>query len=246
MTTEKLQFDDAIDALYKRHDGGQDTRKGVTRASEYKDLAEIPDFDAAALLVYLDIFRGVPVEGEQDVFAFGPRGILAESAFDRMLAKTVGTDIDEVKKIERSQGGIAYGAALEKVNALLGSKTLDPVRPVEEPLDRVSAVELVARALHVSDGSGRIPYLYFVPANTALKELELPENTVAASPDGTLVTLTVDGVFMPLVGGYHYKGDIRLTLTERYELYRYTIEPQKPGAMPDEPSDLPPEPAWWN
>lgn len=246
MTIEKLQFDDAIDALYKRHDGGQDTRKGVTRASEYKDRNSIPDFDAAALLVYLDIFRGVPVEGETDVFVFDAEGILAESAFDRMLAKTVGTDIDEVKKIGRSKGGISYGAALEKVNTLLGRKALTAKHNAGEPLSRVTAVELVAEALHISDGSGEIPYLYYVLENTSMTELELPKNTVVASPDGTLVTLTLDGVFMPLVGGYAYKGDIRLTLTDRYELYRYTTEPAKPGAMPDEPSDLPPEPAWWN
>ena len=246
MTTTTLQYDDAIDALYRRHDGGQDTRKGVAKAADYPDRADIPDFDAAALLVYLDIYRGVPIEGEPDVFVFGADGLLAESAFDRMLARTAGTDMDEVKKIERSKGGISYGAALEKVNALLGGKALSPKHGADEPLSRVLAVELVADALRASDGSGVIPYLYYVPENTALTELELPKNTVAASPDGTLVTLTVDGVFMPLAGGYAYKGDIRLTLTERYELYRYTTEPPKPGAMPDEPSNLPPEPAWWN
>ncbi len=246
MDKQKLQFDDAIDALYRRHDGGQDTRKGVSRAADYPDVRSIPDLDAAALLVYLDIFRGVPVEGEPDVFEFGADALLAESAFDRMLARTIGTDMDEVKKIARSEGGVTYGAALEKVNKLMGGKSLAAKHDAEEPLNRATAVELVAEALHTSDGSGEIPYLYYVPENTALTELELPENTVAASPDGTLVTLTVDGVFMPLAGGYAYRGDIRLTLTERYELYRYTTEPPKPGAMPDEPSDLPPEPAWWN
>ncbi len=244
MTNQNLQFDDAIDALYKRHDGGQDTRKGVCKAADYPDRAEIPDFDAAALLVSLDIYRGVPQGG--DVFAFGAEDLLAESAFDRMLARTVGTDMDEVKKIQRSQGGISYGAALDKVNALLGGQELTSKHGSEEPLSRAMAVELVADALHISDGSGQIPYLYYVSENMALTELTLPRNTVAASPDGTLVTLTVDGVFMPLAGGYSYQGDIRLTLTERYELYRYTTEPAKPGAMPDEPSDLPPEPAWWN
>ena len=239
-----LQFDDAIDALYKRRDGGQDTPKGVTRADAYPDKESIPNLDDAALLVHLDIFRGVPVG--DDVFVFGADGILAESAFDRMLAKTIGTDIDDVKKITRSEGGITYGKALEKVNAMMGGKALAPKHPDDAPLDRVMAVELVADALHTSDGSGQIPYLYYVPENTALRSLSLPKNTVVASPDGTLVTLTVDGVFMPLVGGYEYKGDIRLTLTERYELYRYTTEPAKPGAMPDEPSDLPPEPALWN
>lgn len=241
-----LQFDDAIDVLYRKHDGGQDTRKGVCRAADYPDVADIPDFDAAALLVYLDIFRGVPVEGETDVFSFGAGDILAESAFDRMLARTVGTDMDEVKKIARSQSGISYGAALAKINALLGGATLTAKHGLEEPLSRAMAVELVADALHTSQGDGKIPYLYYIPEDTSLAELTLPQNTVAASPDGTLVTLTVDGVFMPLAGGYSYQGDIQLTLTERYELYRYTTEPPKPGAMPDEPSDLPPEPAWWN
>jgi len=194
---EVLQFDDAIDALYKRHDGGQDTRKGVTRAADYPDKDSIPDFDAAALLVYLDIYRGVPVEGAQDVFAFGAEGILAESAFDRMLARAVGTDMDEVKKIERSAGGITYGSALSKVHALLGGKTISPKASPDAPLTRALAVSLVYEALRVSDGTGRIPYLYYVPEDMSLTFLELPENTVAASPDGTLVTLTVDGVFMP-------------------------------------------------
>lgn len=244
MTTKTLQFDDAIDALYRRRDGGQDTPKGVTKAENFPDKETIPDLGAAALLVYLDIYRGVP-QGN-DVFAFGADGILAESAFDRMIARTLGTDMDEVKKIERSEGGISYGKALEKVNALMGGKALESKHDTEAPLNRAMAVELVADALRTSDGSGEIPHLYYVPENTQLTELSLPKNTVVASPDGTLVTLTVDGVFMPLVGGYDYKGDIRLTLTERYELYRYTTEPAKPGAMPDEPSDLPPEPAWWN
>ena len=149
-----LQFDDAIDALYKRHDGGQDTRKGVCMAADYPDKGEIPDLDAAALLVYLDIFRGVPVEDQVDVFAFGADGILAESAFDRMLAKTVGTDMDEVKKIARSEGGITYGKALEKLNAMMGAKALAGKHDPEAPLDRMMAVKLVAEALHTSDGSG--------------------------------------------------------------------------------------------
>ena len=240
-----LQFDDAIDELYRRHDGGQDTRKGVQRASDFPDRESIPDFDAAALLVYLDIYRGVPTE-TPDEFLFGPEDLLAESAFDRMLARAVGMEMDEVKKICRSESGISYGAALEKVNGMLGTISLSGKHDAETPLDRTLAVELVADALHASDGSGKIPHLFYVPENTVLTELFLPSNTVAASPDGTLVTLTVDGVFMPLAGGYQYRGDIRLTLTERYELYRYTTEPLPPGAMPDEPSDLPPEPAWWN
>ena len=163
MTINNLQFDDAIDALYKRHDGGQDTRKGVTRASEYKDRDSIPDLEAAALLVYLDIFRGVPVEGETDVFSFGADGVLAESAFDRMLAKTVGMDIDEVKKIGRSERGISYGAALEKINELLGGTALTAKHNTGDPLSRALAVELLAEALHTSDGSGKIPHLYYVP-----------------------------------------------------------------------------------
>ena len=169
-----LQFDDAIDALYKRHDGGQDTRKGVQRASDFPDRDSIPDFDAAALMVYLDIYRGVPTENP-DEFRFGPQDLLAESAFDRMLARAVGTEMDEVKKIERSAGGISYGAALEKVNALLGAKALTGKHDDGAPLTRTLAVELVAEALHISDGSGALPYLYYVPEDTALTELLLPE-----------------------------------------------------------------------
>lgn len=243
---KRLQFDDLIDSLYNRHDGGQDTRKGVKKATEYLDYASIPDVSAAALLVSLDIYRGVPVADKVDTFLFGAEDFLAESAFDRMLARAVGTDMDAVKKIPRSQGGITYGSALKKVNALIGEKKLSPKHSEETALDRTMAVELVSDALRSADGTGTLPYLYYVEKDTTLEELELPENMVAASPDGTLVTLTQDGVFMPLAGGYHYQGDIRLTLTERYELYRYTTEPSKPGAMPDEPSDLPPEPAYWN
>lgn len=243
---KKLRFDDEIDSLYKRHDGGQDTRKGVQKAADYLDVREIPDIEAAALLVSLDIYRGVPAEDKVDTFLFGAEDILGESAFERMLARAIGTDMDEVKKIPRSQGGITYGAALQKINGLLGTKKLYPKHSQEVALDRAMAVELISDALKSADGTGKMPYLYYVEKDMALKELLLPDNMVAASPDGTLVTLTVDGVFMPLAGGYFYRGDIRLTLTERYEQYRYTTEPAKPGAMPDEPSDLPPEPAWWN
>ena len=248
MSTQILQYDDAIDALYRRHDGGQDTRKGVQRAADYPDAAEIRDFDAAALLVSLDIFRGVPVEGETDVFRFGPDDLLAESAFTRMLERACGTDMDEVKKIARSEGGITCGAALERVNEILGGGqlVLSEETDADAPLDRTTAVDLLVEALKVSDGAGRIPALFYVPEDTVLTELLLPGNVVTASPDGTLVTLTVDGVFMPIAGGYRYTGDIRLTLTERYELYRYTTEPPMPGAMPDEPSTLPPEPCYWN
>ena len=167
-----LQFDDAIDALYKRHDGGQDTRKGVQRASDFPDRDSIPDFDAAALMVYLDIYRGVPTENP-DEFRFGPQDLLAESAFDRMLARAVGTEMDEVKKIERSEGGITYGAALDKVNALLGGKPLTGSHDAGTPLNRALAVELVAEALRTSDGSGALPYLFYVPEDTALTELLL-------------------------------------------------------------------------
>jgi len=153
-----LQFDDAIDELYKRHDGGQDTRKGVQRASDFPDRDSIPDFDAAALMVYLDIYRGVPTENP-DEFRFGPQDLLAESAFDRMLARAVGTEMDEVKKIERSAGGISYGAALEKVNGVLENKSLTGKHDDGAPLTRTLAVELVAEALHISDGSGALPYL---------------------------------------------------------------------------------------
>ena len=240
-----LQFDDAVDKLYRRHDGGQDTRKGVARAADYRDRDSIPDFDAAALLVYLDIYRGVPTE-DPDVFEFGADGRLARSAFVRMLEKTKGTDGEEVRKIPRSEDGITRGQALALVNDALGSVRLPEPQDPDGPADRTFAVGLLAEALRKSRGDGQIPYLYYVPENQRLRSLALPEHTVAASPDGTLVTLTVDGVFMPLVGGYVYEGDIALTLTERYELYRYTTEPPMPGAMPDEPSDLPPEPCYWN
>ena len=247
MTEDKkqiLQFDDAVDALYTKHDGGQDTRKGVICARDYPDLSEIPDFDAAALLVSLDIYRGVP-QGN-DVFTFGADSLLAESAFRRMLVAAQGKDHDEVKKIERSEGGISYGEALALVNGMLGSQRLEAGAPLELPLDRKTAVALIASALHVSKGDGELPYLFYVAENTQLSRLELPSNSVVASPDGTLVTLTVDHVFQPLTGGYVYEGEITLTITDRYELYRYETEPMRPGQMPDEPSDLPPEPCYWN
>ena len=244
MEHQVLQFDDAIDARYQKHDGGQDQRKGVARAADFADYPLIPDPEAAALLVSLDIYRGVPQGG--DVFSFGTEDLLAESAFQRMLERTLGMDMEEIKKIPRSDGGISYGAALERVNRLMGERKAAGKYPMDAPLNRSMAVELVASALHRSDGSGKIPYLYYVPENRTLCTLRLPNNTVVSSPDGTLVTLTVDGVMMPLAGGYDYQGDIRLTLTRRYELYRYTTAPPKPGAMPDEPSDLPPEPTWWN
>ena len=240
-----LQYDDAIDKLYRRHDGGQDTRKGVIRAADYLDRDRVPDFDAAALLVYLDIFRGVPTD-RPDEFIFGAEDLLARSAFQRMLERAMGTDGEEVRKIERSKDGVSYGEALDQVNLVLGSAQLDAAANRGEPLTRALAVSLISRALHASRGDGCIPYLYFVSETQALQYLDLPGNSVVASPDGTLVTLTVDGQFQPLVGGYQYQGNLVLTLTQRYELYRYTTEPPKPGAMPDEPSDLPPEPCYWN
>lgn len=239
-----LEFDDAIDKLYVRHDGGQDTRKGVIVAADYPDIAEISDINAAALLVSLDIFRGVPI-GE-DEFIFGADRHLAESAFCRLLARTCGTPRKEVQKIARSEGGLTYGTALKMVNEKLGSVTLEAGCPSEKPMDRAMAVELLAAALKASKGDGEIPYLFYVPENTAVSSLELPKNTVIAAPDGKLVTLTVDGVFQPLVGGYRYEGELVLTLTDRYELYRYDTEPSVPGMPPDVPVDVPPEPAWWN
>ena len=241
-----LQFDDAIDKLFRQHDGGQDTLKGVTKAADYQDRDSIPDFETAALLVSLDIFRGTPLG--DDKFAFGADDLLARSAFQRMLLRVQGTDWEQVREVPRSEDGISCGEALEQVNALLGSAQLPPEENPNQPLTRTAAADLVARAMRIAKGDGRIPHLYYVPENMQLQYLELPENTIVASPDGTLATLTLDGTFMPLAGGYQYKGDIALTLTDRYDVYRYRTPPMVFGLGGgfDDPSDLPPEPAWWN
>ena len=239
-----LEFDDSLDSLYRRHDGGQDPRKGVIRAADYADFDSIPDPDAAALLVYLDIFRGIPLGN--DVFAFGPDRLLSRSAFYRMLERTKGTAGEEVRKIGRSRDGICYAEALGLVNAALGSAQLPPAHPSDLQLNRSIAAELLSGALRASRGDGAIPFLYYISKPLELQELELPANSVIASPDGTLATLTVDGTFQPITGGYHYTGRLKISLTDRYELFRYVTAPAKPGAMPDEPSDLPPEPCYWN
>lgn len=36
MTATKLEFDEEVQKLYKRHDGGEDTPKGVLKASLYR------------------------------------------------------------------------------------------------------------------------------------------------------------------------------------------------------------------
>ena len=238
-----LEFDDAIDELFVRHDGGQDTRKGVTRLAEYTDLPEIPNQADAALLVALDIFRGVYLS--PDTFCFGPERLLAKSAFDRMLKRACGVRAKDLKGGERVEEPLTLGQAVTQVKALMGGAAFDYPGAADAPLNRAMAVSLVAMALRASDGSGDLPYLYFVAEDQSLQSLKLPKNSVVCGPDGKLVTLTVNGQFQPLVGGYAYSGDLRLTLTERYELYRYTTEPGGPGAPPDAPKK-PPEPAYWN
>ena len=72
--------------------------------------------------------------------------MLAESAFQRMLERTLGMDMEEIKKIPRSDGGISYGAALERVNRLMGERKAAGKYPMDAPLNRSMAVELVASA----------------------------------------------------------------------------------------------------
>ncbi len=242
MAEQIFEFDDAIDKLYVRHDGGQDTRKGAACLAGYTDYAEIPCKEDAALLIALDIYRGVYLG--PDTFCFGAERLLAKSAFERMLERACGVPAKNLKGGERSEGGISVKEACGMVEKLMGDVPFSYTSEAEL-LCRQDAVQMVSKALRASDGSGRLPYLYYVPEDTSLTELELPKNTVVCGPDNKLVTLTVNGEFQPLTGGYAYRGDLRLTLTDRYELYRYFTEPGGPG-MPPPPKPLPKEKAYWN
>lgn len=239
--SELLAYDDEVQKLYTRHDGGEDTPKGVLKAALYPDYAEIQDKEAAALLVSLDIYRGVPAEG---AFLFDGTRKLSRSAFLRMLMAACGDYKKNIFAVERIEAGISINEAKNLVAGKLGavdSRFLDRFSG-SGFLDRETASQMLAEAIRHSDGSGDIPYLLFVEEDRELDELHLPEKTFVAAPDGQMVTLTVDGVFQPLTGGWDYRGKLKLTLTPRYELYRYT-GPRGNGPMAE---NAPEGPNWWN
>ena len=64
-----FELDNEVQRLYTRHDGGEDTPKGIFKAADYPDYDSISDKEAAALMVSLDIYRGIPENGG---FVFGP------------------------------------------------------------------------------------------------------------------------------------------------------------------------------
>ncbi len=260
-----LEFDDALDVMYTRHDGGDDPPKGVISVKDFHDLDQIGDIDSAALAVSLDIFRGLPVgekfanakrpEGmagmmfqypDPDYYVFSGDSLLAKSAFDRMLARAKGIPSKQWLKIARVDEPLTFAEAFDMVARLTANIRLDqfPYEP-QSLLNRVMAIDLIITAMKSSDGTGELPYLYYVPESTSLTHLKLPKNTAVASPDCTLVTLTVDGVFYPLVGGWEYSGDLKLTLTQRYELYRYVGKRGMPG-MPGESGEPELVPVYWN
>lgn len=219
-TIIQLEYDEAVQKLYTRHDGGEDPPKGVLQAALYPDYADIQDKEAAALLVSLDIYRGIPEDGG---FLFGGARLLSRSAFDRMLMAACGACKKDVFAIPRCEEPITVNEAKNLVAGKLGSADSRPLDCFAgtEYLNRETASELIAAALNCSNGSGDLPWLLFVPESRTLTTLTLPQRTAVAGPDGCLVTLTVDGVFQPLTGGYTYSGNLKLTVTQRYELYRY-------------------------
>lgn len=104
-TVQLLEFDEAVQKLFIRHDGGEDTPKGVLKASLYPDYAEIQDKEAANLLVSLDIYRGIPVDGK---FIFGGSRKLAKSVFIRMLMAAYGGYKKDIFAVERIESGTQY------------------------------------------------------------------------------------------------------------------------------------------
>ena len=243
MTTAQLEFDEKVQKLYKRHDGGEDTPKGILKASLYPDYSEIQEKEAAALLVTLDIYRGIPVEGG---FIFGGDRELAKSAFIRMLMAACGGYKKDIFAVARIEEGITVAEAKEMTAEKLGEQGAKALQKFDgqEPLTREVAVQLLAAAIHASDGTGEIPYLYYVDREQSMDHLRLPEKVFVAGPDGYLVTLTVDGVFQPITGGWDYFGDVRLSLSPRYELYRYLSPRGKffGGGVDTRPIG----PNWWN
>ena len=243
MTATKLEFDEEVQKLYKRHDGGEDTPKGVLKASLYPDYSEIQEKEAAALLVTLDIYRGIPTE---DGFIFGGDRKLAKSAFIRMLMAACGGYKKDIFAVERIEEGITVAEAKAMAAEKLGGQGTPALQRFDshEPLTREIAVQLLAAAIHASDGTGEIPYLYYVDREQSMDHLRLPEKVFVAGPDGYLVTLTVDGVFQPITGGWDYFGDVRLSLSPRYELYRYLAPRGKffGGGVDTRPIG----PNWWN
>lgn len=243
MTATKLEFDEEVQKLYKRHDGGEDTPKGVLKASLYPDYSEIQEKEAAALLVTLDIYRGIPAE---DGFIFGGDRKLAKSAFIRMLMAACGGYKKDIFAVERIEEGITVAEAKAMAAEKLGGQGTQVLQRFDshEPLTREIAVQLLAAAIHASDGTGEIPYLYYVDREQSMDYLRLPEKVFVAGPDGYLVTLTVDGVFQPITGGWDYSGDVRLSLSPRYELYRYLAPRGKFFGGGEDTRPIGPN--WWN
>ena len=242
-TNSALEFDEAVQKLYVRHDGGEDTPKGILKASLYPDYAEIQDKEAANLLVSLDIYRGIPVE---DGFIFGGSRKLAKSAFLRMLMAACGGYKKDIFAVERIESGITVAEAKAMVIEKLGADKASALKRFdgEDLLDRETASQMLYAAIRASDGTAEIPYLYYVAEDQVMDHLRLPEKVFVAGPDGYLVTLTVNGVFQPITGEWDYSGDVRLTLTPRYELYRYTA-PR--GKFFGRGADTRPiGPNWWN
>lgn len=242
-TIHTLEFDDAIQKLFIRHDGGEDTPKGILKASLYPDYAEIQDKEAAKLLVSLDIYRGIP---ENDGFIFGGSRKLAKSAFVRMLMAACGGFKKDIFAVERMETGITVAEAKTMVCEKLGTEKAHILDRFDGDilLDRETASQMLYTAIRASDGKAEIPYLYYVAENQAMDHLRLPEKVFVTGPDGYLVTLTVNGIFQPITGGWDYSGDVRLTLTPRYELYRYTAPRGKFFGTGEDRRPIGPN--WWN
>lgn len=244
MTATKLEFDEEVQKLYKRHDGGEDTPKGVLKASLYPDYSEIQEKEAAALLVTLDIYRGIPAE---DGFIFGGDRKLAKSAFIRMLMAACGGYKKDIFAVERIEEGITVAEAKAMAAEKLGGQGTQVLQRFDshEPLTRKLQFNCWLRPFMPLTAPGEIPYLYYVDREQSMDHLRLPEKVFVAGPDGYLVTLTVDGVFQPITGGMGlFRAMCRLSLSPRYELYRYLAPRGKFFGGGEDTRPIGPN--WWN